>query len=62
MRRDRMYRVRYSYKPQNFDELELIAGDLITVSYECGDGWLIGRSTLTGKYGLLPGNYCERVL
>lgn len=61
-RREKMYRVLYAYKPQKSDELELIPSDLITVNLECGDGWLVGKSTLTNKYGLLPGNYVERIL
>lgn len=43
-----MYRVLYSYIPRQSDELELIPSDLISVSLECGDGWFVGRSTLTG--------------
>ena len=57
----RIYRVLYPYKPQQIDELELQYGDLLTVTIQCDDGWFLGRSTLTGKFGTFPGNYVEPV-
>lgn len=57
----RIYRVLYPYKPQQVDELELQYGDLLTVTIQCDDGWFLGRSTLSGKFGTFPGNYVEPV-
>ena len=57
----RIYRVLYPYSPQQLDELELQYGDLLTVTIQCDDGWFLGRSTLSGKFGTFPGNYVEPV-
>lgn len=57
----RIYRVVYPYKPQQMDEIELAYGDLLTVTIQCDDGWFLGRSTLSGKFGTFPGNYVEIV-
>lgn len=57
----KIYRVLYPYKPQQPDELELQYGDLLAVTIQCDDGWFLGRSTLTGKFGTFPGNYVEPV-
>ena len=54
----KLYRVLYPYKPQQGDELELFAGDIVSVTDHCDDGWYIGFSTLTGSRGTFPGNYC----
>nr|XP_027198157.1 ras guanine nucleotide exchange factor R-like isoform X3 [Dermatophagoides pteronyssinus] len=56
----KIYRVLYPYQPQQPDELELQYGDLLTVTIKCDDGWFLGRSTLTGKFGTFPGNYVEQ--
>ena len=56
---NKMYRVLFPYKPQQQDELELITGDMLTVTMHCDDGWFVGHSTLTGNYGTFPGNYVE---
>lgn len=57
----KIYRVIYPYKPQQMDEIELAYGDLLTVTVICDDGWFLGRSTLSGKFGTFPGNYVEPV-
>lgn len=56
-----IYRVIHPYKPQQIDEIELTYGDLLTVTTLCDDGWYLGRSTLSGKFGTFPGNYVEQV-
>lgn len=53
----KLYRVLYSYKPQQNDELELFAGDIVSVENRCDDGWYVGFSTLSGRSGTFPGNY-----
>ncbi|UXI19766.1 uncharacterized protein NH340_JMT05709 [Sarcoptes scabiei] len=55
----KIFRVLYPYKPKQNDELELQYGDLLTVTIQCDDGWYLGRSTLSGKFGTFPGNYVE---
>jgi sorbin and SH3 domain-containing protein 1 len=57
----KLYKVLYPYKPRQIDELELQQGDLLTVTISCDDGWLVGRSTISGKYGTFPGNYVEEL-
>ncbi|CAG2115385.1 unnamed protein product, partial [Medioppia subpectinata] len=56
-----LYKVLYPYKPQQMDELELQQGDLLTVTMHCDDGWFVGRSTISGKFGTFPGNYVEQL-
>lgn len=58
----KLYRVLYPYRPQQADELQLIAGDILSVTVHCEDGWFIGQSTLTGQCGTFPGNYVESLL
>lgn len=60
--KQKLYKVLYPYKPQQADELELISGDVLTVTMHCDDGWYVGSSTLTGQYGTFPGNYLEPLL
>jgi hypothetical protein len=58
----KLYRVLYPYRPQQADELQLIAGDILSVTVHCEDGWFVGQSTLTGQCGTFPGNYVESLL
>lgn len=53
------FRVIYPYKPQQSDELQLVVGDILTVSMQCDDGWFVGQSTLSGTCGTFPGNYVQ---
>lgn len=57
----KLYKVLYPYKPRQMDELELTQGDLLTVTMHCTDGWFVGRSTLSGRFGTFPGNYVEEL-
>jgi hypothetical protein len=43
------------------DELELSEGDIIEVMEKCDDGWFVGTSNRSGKFGTFPGNYVERI-
>lgn len=47
----------YSYQPLNDDELELQRGDIVEVIERCDDGWFVGTSQRTEKFGTFPGNY-----
>ncbi|XP_076368239.1 uncharacterized protein LOC143255824 isoform X2 [Tachypleus tridentatus] len=59
--RKELYRVLYSYRPQNEDELELQEGDVVYVMEKCNDGWYVGTCVRTGLLGTFPGNYVERI-
>ncbi|XP_053125726.1 vinexin [Hemicordylus capensis] len=55
------YRALYQYRPQNEDELELQEGDQVDVMQQCDDGWFVGVSRRTQKFGTFPGNYVTPV-
>ncbi|XP_058145875.1 vinexin isoform X2 [Dasypus novemcinctus] len=55
------YRAMYRYRPQNEDELELQEGDRVDVMQQCDDGWFVGVSRRTQKFGTFPGNYVAPV-
>ncbi|XP_067399779.1 vinexin isoform X2 [Emydura macquarii macquarii] len=55
------YRAIYQYRPQNEDELELHEGDRVDVMQQCDDGWFVGVSRRTQKFGTFPGNYVAPV-
>ncbi|KAM9195080.1 vinexin isoform 3-T3 [Dugong dugon] len=55
------YRAMYQYQPQNEDELELWKGDWVDVMQQCDDGWFVGVSRRTQKFGTFPGNYVAPV-
>ncbi|XP_061377443.1 sorbin and SH3 domain-containing protein 1 isoform X10 [Danaus plexippus] len=55
------YRAMYKYRPQNPDELELLEGETVYVLEKCDDGWYVGSSQRTGRFGTFPGNYVERI-
>lgn len=57
----RLCRARFPYKPQQKDELELVAGDILVVVHECDDGWLIGNSCTSKRMGTFPGNFVEPI-
>jgi hypothetical protein len=41
----------------NADELDLQENDIVEVMEKCDDGWFVGTSLRTGKFGTFPGNY-----
>ncbi|XP_048186418.1 vinexin isoform X3 [Perognathus longimembris pacificus] len=55
------FRAMYQYRPQNEDELELREGDRVDVMQQCDDGWFVGVSRRTQKFGTFPGNYVAPV-
>ncbi|XP_072835262.2 vinexin [Pogona vitticeps] len=55
------YQALYQYRPQNEDELELHEGDRVDVMQQCDDGWFVGVSRRTQKFGTFPGNYVAPV-
>ncbi|KAG8441129.1 hypothetical protein GDO86_006756 [Hymenochirus boettgeri] len=55
------YRVLYAFTPNNPDELELIPGDIVTVTQHCDDGWYVGVCWRTNTFGSFPGNFLTRI-
>ncbi|XP_035860833.1 CD2-associated protein isoform X2 [Sander lucioperca] len=49
----------FDYQPQNEDELELKAGDIIDITEEVEEGWWSGD--LNGKSGLFPSNFVKEL-
>ncbi|KAM4676496.1 vinexin isoform 2-T3 [Discoglossus pictus] len=52
-----LYRALYDFSPNNPDELHLIAGDIVTVTQRCDDGWYVGACWRTESFGTFPGNF-----
>ncbi|XP_040202097.1 vinexin [Rana temporaria] len=52
-----MYRTVFPFSPNNSDELQLLAGDVVTVTQQCEDGWYVGVCWRTQQFGTFPGNY-----
>ncbi|PIO33170.1 hypothetical protein AB205_0194960 [Aquarana catesbeiana] len=52
-----MYRAVFPFSPNNSDELQLLAGDVVTVTQQCEDGWYVGVCWRTHQFGTFPGNY-----
>nr|XP_056721960.1 proline-serine-threonine phosphatase-interacting protein 1 isoform X2 [Euleptes europaea] len=53
------YRVLYDYTAQNEDELDIRAGDVVTVIEVGEDGWWMAEQN--GQQGFVPGSYLEKV-
>lgn len=51
----------FNYSPRHADELELLKGDIICLVDVCDDGWFLGTSERTKKFGTFPGNYVRPV-
>ncbi|XP_028461082.1 CD2-associated protein [Perca flavescens] len=49
----------FDYQPQNEDELELKAGDVIDITEEVEEGWWSGD--MNGKSGLFPSNFVKEL-
>ncbi|XP_018419190.1 PREDICTED: vinexin [Nanorana parkeri] len=52
-----VYRAVFPFSPNNSDELQLVAGDVVTVTQQCDDGWFVGVCWRTQQFGTFPGNY-----
>jgi hypothetical protein len=51
------FSVVHTFKAQNVKEIDINRGDLILVYRILDDGWYIGLSLQTGKFGKFPGHY-----
>ncbi|QPG74853.1 hypothetical protein FOA43_002189 [Brettanomyces nanus] len=51
----------YPFEPENENELRLTTDQIIIISYEYGDGWLVAYDPFTGETGLVPSGYVQIV-
>ncbi|XP_044737852.1 LIM and SH3 domain protein Lasp [Chrysoperla carnea] len=58
----RVYRALYDYEAQDADEVSFLDGDLIVQAASVDAGWMTGTVQRTGRTGMLPANYVERVV
>ncbi|KRX98042.1 LIM and SH3 domain protein F42H10.3, partial [Trichinella pseudospiralis] len=54
-------RALYDYSANDSDEVTFKEGDLIINCQTVDKGWMTGTVQRTGKWGMLPANYVERV-
>jgi hypothetical protein len=47
----------FDFKPENDNELGLVEGQVILVSFKYGQGWLVAQDPRTGDRGLVPEEY-----
>ena len=51
----------YSFEPENANELRLVEGQEIMVSYRHGQGWLVASDPHTDEQGLVPEAYVRLI-
>ncbi|AOA60808.1 HOG (high osmolarity glycerol) pathway protein [Komagataella phaffii CBS 7435] len=51
----------YAFTPENDNELALQEDQLVIISYEYGQGWLVAQDPRTGETGLVPEEYVHFV-
>ncbi|KAK5165871.1 HOG (high osmolarity glycerol) pathway protein [Saxophila tyrrhenica] len=51
----------YAFEPENSNELRLVEGQEIMVSYRHGQGWLVASDPRTGEQGLVPEAYVRLI-
>ncbi len=56
-----MYKAIYDYDAADEDEVSFCDGDLIINPEPIDEGWMYGTVKKTGRTGMLPANYVERV-
>jgi hypothetical protein len=49
----------FDFTPENDNEVALVAGQIIWISYRHGQGWLVAEDPKTGEIGLVPEEYVE---
>ena len=55
------YIAMYDYEAQDDDEVGFLENDTILDTEEIDEGWMYGTVQRTGKRGMLPSNYVEKV-
>jgi len=56
-----VYQAMYDYDAQDEDEIGFRENDLIVDCQPIDEGWMFGTVKRTGKRGMLPANYVERI-
>ncbi|VEU22473.1 DEKNAAC103475 [Brettanomyces naardenensis] len=51
----------YPFEPENENELRLSTDQIIIISYEYGDGWLVAYDPFSGETGLVPSAYVQMI-
>ena len=51
----------YDYTANDDDEISFREGDIIIDTIPIDEGWMEGRHSVTGEYGMLPSNYVQQV-
>lgn len=49
----------FDFTPENDNEVKLVEGQVIWISYRHGQGWLVAEDPVTGENGLVPEEYME---
>lgn len=52
----------FDFTPENDNEIQLIEGQSVWISYRHGQGWLVAEDPVTGKNGLVPEEYVDFVV
>ncbi|KAF2236483.1 hypothetical protein EV356DRAFT_443423, partial [Viridothelium virens] len=47
----------FDFTRENENELPLVEGQVILVSYRHGQGWLVAQDPISGESGLVPEEY-----
>lgn len=51
----------FEFVPENDNEIGLVEGQIILVSYRHGQGWLVAENIETGQEGLVPEEYVQLI-
>lgn len=51
----------FEFRPENENELALVPGQEVWVSYRHGQGWLVAENLDSGETGLIPEEYVELI-
>lgn len=51
----------FDFVPENNNEIELVEGQVVWISYRHGQGWLVAENLETGATGLVPEEYVQLI-
>ncbi|PRT55905.1 NAP1-binding protein 2 [Wickerhamiella sorbophila] len=51
----------FDFVPENTNEIELVEGQVVWISYRHGQGWLVAENLETGATGLVPEEYVQLI-
>lgn len=49
----------FDFEPENCNEIRLVGGQVVWISYRHGQGWLVAENLETGDTGLVPEEYVQ---